>query len=69
MTNDQTITARRQQLGLGADQMTAEQEAKVAEVLEEFETGTLRSSSGEVVTSRRQALAIALTQAGARENE
>jgi len=37
---------------------------KVKRVLDEFKGGTLRSSSGQVVTSREQALAIALSEAG-----
>lgn len=37
---------------------------KVAKVMREFENGTLRSSSGELVTSRKQAEAIALSEAG-----
>lgn len=35
---------------------------KVGKVLEEFKEGTLRSSSGKKVTSRRQALAIGLSE-------
>lgn len=35
---------------------------KVAKVMREFEAGTLRSSSGELVTSRKQAIAIALSE-------
>lgn len=37
---------------------------KVAKVMREFEAGTLKSSSGEVVTSREQELAIAMSQSG-----
>ncbi|WPH64032.1 coil containing protein [Vibrio phage vB_VpP_1] len=44
--------------------MTSEQEKKVAKVMREFESGKLRSSSGETVTSRQQALAIAYSEAG-----
>ena len=39
-------------------------ETKVAKVMKEFEEGTLKSSSGELVTSRKQAEAIALSEAG-----
>lgn len=39
------------------------QQRKVARVLEEFKAGTLRSSSGNVVRSRKQAVAIALDKA------
>lgn len=38
-------------------------EAKTAKVMREFEAGTLRSASGELVTSRKQALAIAMSEA------
>jgi hypothetical protein len=41
-----------------------EKQAKVAFVLKEFKAGTLKSSSGERVKSPRQALAIALSEAG-----
>jgi Family of unknown function (DUF6496) len=36
---------------------------KVREVMEERKAGTLRSSSGQKVTSRKQAIAIALSEA------
>lgn len=39
-------------------------EEKFAKVMREFEAGTLRSSSGELVTSRKQAEAIAASEAG-----
>ena len=35
---------------------------KIALVMSEFHAGTLRSSSGQPVTSKRQAMAIALSQ-------
>ena len=38
-------------------------EAKVAEVMHELKEGTLRSSSGKKVTSRKQAIAIGLSEA------
>jgi hypothetical protein len=37
---------------------------KVEKVMHEFKTGTLKSSSGGKVTSRKQAIAIALSEAG-----
>lgn len=37
---------------------------KMAQVMEEFEAGKLKSSSGKKVTNRKQALAIALSEAG-----
>lgn len=43
---------------------TPEQSAKVAKVMREFKEGTLRSSSGELVIKRDQALAIALRESG-----
>lgn len=39
-------------------------EDKVARVMQEFKDGKLKSSSGETVTDRKQALAIALSEAG-----
>ena len=43
----------------------AAQKAKVAKVMKEFRAGTLNSgsSTGPVVTNRRQAVAIAMSQA------
>lgn len=40
---------------------------KVAKVMREFKRGTLRSSSGSKVTSKDQALAIALSEARRRK--
>jgi hypothetical protein len=40
------------------------QQEKIARVMREFKSGTLKSSSGEAVKSPRQALAIALSEAG-----
>jgi hypothetical protein len=37
---------------------------KIAKVMAEFEAGTLKSSSGEPVTSKEQAMAIAMSEAG-----
>lgn len=45
--------------------MTAKQkQAKVRKVMREFKAGTLKSSSGEPVKSRQQAIAIAMSEAG-----
>lgn len=35
---------------------------KVEKVMSEYKTGTLKSSSGDKVTSRKQAIAIALSE-------
>lgn len=43
---------------------SAAQKAKMAKVMEEFKNGTLFSSSGQKVTKRAQAVAIALQEAG-----
>lgn len=43
---------------------TKQKQAKVKKVMEEFKAGTLKSSSGEPVKSRQQAIAIALSEAG-----
>ncbi len=39
-------------------------QAKVHKVMAEFKARTLRSSSGELVTDRDQAIAIAMSEAG-----
>ena len=41
-----------------------EKQAKIAKTMREFKSGKLKSSSGEAVKSPKQALAIALSQAG-----
>lgn len=38
-------------------------EAKISKVMGEFKDGTLKSSSGDKVTNRKQAVAIALSEA------
>ena len=39
-------------------------QAKIARVMKEFKEGTLKSSSGEPITNYRQAVAVALSEAG-----
>lgn len=41
-----------------------EKQAKIRKVMKEFKSGKLKSSSGEKVENRSQAIAIALQQAG-----
>lgn len=41
-----------------------QKQAKIAKVMKEFGAGTLKSSSGELIKNSRQALAIALSEAG-----
>lgn len=41
-----------------------DKQAKIKKVMSEFKAGTLKSSSGEVVTDKDQALAIAMSEAG-----
>ena len=43
---------------------SAKKPAKVEKVMHEFKTGALKSSSGQKVTNRKQAVAIALSEAG-----
>lgn len=43
---------------------TKQKQAKVRKVMREFKAGTLKSSSGEPVKSRQQAIAIAMSEAG-----
>lgn len=42
----------------------AGKQAKVETVMSEYKAGDLRSSSGQPVTSRKQAVAIALSESG-----
>ena len=44
-------------------------QAKVRKVMKEFKAGTLKSSSGEPVKSRQQAIAIAMSEAGMTKDE
>lgn len=39
-------------------------QAKVAKVMREYKEGDLKSSSGKKVTSKKQAIAIAMSEAG-----
>ena len=39
-------------------------QAKITRVMKEFKAGALKSSSGEKITDRRRAIAIALSEAG-----
>jgi hypothetical protein len=43
---------------------TKQRQAKIRKVMREFKAGTLKSSSGEPVKSRQQAIAIAMSEAG-----
>ncbi|MFZ9893436.1 MAG: DUF6496 domain-containing protein [Candidatus Nanopelagicaceae bacterium] len=43
---------------------TKEKQAKVAKVMREFKAGTLKGSDKKPVTNRKQAIAIALSEAG-----
>jgi hypothetical protein len=43
---------------------TAQQKRKVEKVMHEKKVGKLRSSSGKKVTSRKQAIAIAMSESG-----
>ena len=45
-------------------QTEKEKQNKVEKVMKEFKEGTLKSSSGDKVESRKQAVAIALSEAG-----
>lgn len=42
---------------------------KVEKVMREFKRGTLRSSGGKKVTSRKQAIAIAMSEAGKKKRK
>lgn len=43
---------------------TKKQQDKVEKVMGEYKRGTLKSSSGSKVTSKKQAVAIAMSEAG-----
>ncbi len=44
--------------------MKQKMQRKVAKVMREYKAGKLKSSSGEKVTSQKQAVAIAMSEAG-----
>ena len=48
---------------------TSEQKEKIGKVMHEFKEGTLKTSYGEKVTDRQQAIAIALSEAGVSKKE
>ena len=48
------------------DSKTKMQE-KVAKVMREYKTGKLKSSSGDKVTNQKQAVAIAMSEAGVKQ--
>lgn len=48
---------------------TPEQEKKIKKVLDEFKAGKLKDFDGKKVTDRKQALAIALNEAGVEEEK
>lgn len=41
-----------------------EKQAKIRKVMREFKAGTLKSSSGEKITNYKQAVAVAMSEAG-----
>jgi len=43
---------------------TKEKQAKLAKVMREFKAGTLKGSDGKPIVSRKQAIAIAMSEAG-----
>lgn len=46
------------------DKNKAKMQAKVSKVMREYSKGKLKSSSGDKVTDRKQAIAIAMSEAG-----
>jgi len=46
------------------DSKDSKMKSKVAKVMREYKAGKLKSSSGDKVTSRDQAVAIAMSEAG-----
>lgn len=52
-------------LGAGAEKRRSlHGEAKIPVVMKEFKRGTLHSGSGQIVKDRKQAVAIAMSEAG-----
>lgn len=49
--------------------MKQKMQRKVAKVMREYKAGTLKSSSGDKVTSQRQAVAIAMSEAGIKQKK
>jgi hypothetical protein len=49
--------------------VSEKQESKIGKVMREFKEGKLHSSSGDLVTDRKQAIAIALSEAGVPKKE
>jgi hypothetical protein len=49
--------------------MKQKMQRKVAKVMREYKAGTLKSSSGEKVTNQRQAVAIAMSEAGIKQKK
>ncbi len=48
---------------------TSKQQAKIKKVMGEFKQGDLKSSSGDTVSNPRQAIAIALSEAGVQKKK
>jgi hypothetical protein len=46
------------------DKLTQKAKEKISKVQREYKAGTLRSSSGQKITNPKQAIAIALSEAG-----
>ena len=51
------------------DKQKAKMQAKVAKVMREYKAGKLKSSSGDKVKSRDQAIAIAMSEAGIKQKK
>jgi hypothetical protein len=52
------------QVAVEGKEILVPNQAKVGKVMREYKKGTLRSSSGSKVTKRKQAVAIAMSEAG-----
>lgn len=51
------------------DKNKAKMQAKVSKVMREYGKGKLKSSSGQKVTDRKQAIAIAMSEAGIKQKK
>lgn len=56
--------AKKSKLRKHFQKKSVRKQMKIKKVMHEFKKGTLRSSSGKKVTSRAQAIAIAMSEAG-----
>ncbi|NLA53909.1 MAG: hypothetical protein GX858_06090 [Clostridiales bacterium] len=57
------MPGKEKNINRSTNQYSKKAEEKIAEVMKEFKEGTLKSSSGEKVENREQAIAIGISEA------